>query len=165
MKHRIRAAGIAVKDNCVLMLRVQDPYSGEYWIPPGGGFEEGDVSTKQGLKREFKEETNLDVEVGELICVREFYETSAERYHVELFYHITDWTGDANLQNLQGLNDEEYIQEVVWLPIEKLSEYKTFPANLCEEVLPIIEKGHYAKHLGSYVQGEGESINRLDGNE
>ncbi len=163
MKHRIRAAGIAVNDNRILMLRVKDPYSGEYWIPPGGGFEAGDVSTKQSLVREFKEETNLDVDVGELICVREFYETSAERYHVELFYHIRDWQGEPGLGNLVGLNDESYIQEVKWLAIDELSTLKVFPANLAQDVLPIIEGQSFATHLGSYVQGKGDEINVLDG--
>lgn len=163
MKHRIRAAGIAVNDNRILMLRVKDPYSGEYWIPPGGGFEAEDVSTKQSLVREFKEETNLDVDVGELICVREFYETSAERYHVELFYHIRSWQGEPGLGNLVGLNDERYIQEVKWLAIDKLSTLKVFPANLAQDVLPIIEEQRFATHLGSYVQGNGDGINVLDG--
>lgn len=163
MKHRIRAAGIAVNDNRILMLRVKDPYSGEYWIPPGGGFEAGDISTKQSLVREFKEETNLDVDVGELICVREFYETSAERYHVELFYHIRGWNGEIGLGNLVGLNDESYIQEVKWLAIDELSTLKVFPANLAQDVLSIIEEQRFATHLGSYVQGKGDEINVLDG--
>ena len=92
MQHRIRSAGILLKNDCILLIKVRD-FSGEYWIPPGGGLEREDVSTKSCLVREFKEETDLDVEVGELICVREFLETHKQRYNVELFYLITAFEG------------------------------------------------------------------------
>lgn len=88
MEHRIRAAGILLSGSKILMLNVRD-FSGEYWILPGGGFETGDRSIKQSLEREFEEETGLVVNVGELVCVREFLETNMNRYNAEFFYHIT----------------------------------------------------------------------------
>jgi 8-oxo-dGTP diphosphatase len=54
MQHRIRAAGLLVEDNRVLMLNVEDG-TGQYWILPGGGLEKGDNSTKEALRREFLE--------------------------------------------------------------------------------------------------------------
>ncbi|MCG9787665.1 NUDIX domain-containing protein [Vibrio mediterranei] len=162
MKHRIRAAGIALQNNKILMLRVRDQYSGEYWIPPGGGLEDSDVSSKQALVREFREETGLDVTVGPLLCVREFHETSSDRYHVELFYLVESWRGELSLVNLEGLNDSEYIQQVAWVDVENLNHYKVFPADIVSTVLPLIQAKQFATHLGSYVQGENDEVNHLD---
>jgi ADP-ribose pyrophosphatase YjhB (NUDIX family) len=71
MEHRIRAAGILIEDDKILLVRVKD-HTGVYWIPPGRGMENEDATTKDALRREFREETNLRVKVGDLICVREF---------------------------------------------------------------------------------------------
>ncbi|MFC5078174.1 CTP pyrophosphohydrolase [Vibrio thalassae] len=162
MKHRIRAAGIALQDNKILMLRVRDQYSGEYWIPPGGGLEDSDVSSKQALVRECREETGLDVTVGPLLCVREFHEISTDRYHVELFYLLESWSGTLSLDNLAGLNDSEYIQQVAWVDIEALNQYKVFPADIASTILPLIKTEQFATHLGSYVQGSNDDVNYLD---
>ncbi|MEI8634827.1 NUDIX domain-containing protein [Vibrio sp. PP-XX7] len=158
-QHRIRAAGILLQQNAVLLVRVKDA-TGEYWIPPGGGFETGDVSTKGCLRREFIEEAGIDVEVGELICVREFLETTAGRYNAEFFYHITDYQGEPSLNNLSGLNDEEFIQGIAWVPVAQLAEMRTYPADI-QQLVEIIEQGQFSTHLGSYVQGADEVTNHL----
>ena len=160
MQHRIRSAGILLKNNCILLIKVKD-FSGEYWIPPGGGLEREDGSTKGCLIREFKEETNLDVQVGDLICVREFLETHIQRYNIELFYLITAFEGIPSMDSLTGLNDENYIQSVEWIPISALHSLRTYPSQLEETVLKRIEDEHFSNHLGSYVQGENQDINIL----
>lgn len=159
MEHRIRAAGILVRNNSVLLVKVKDP-TGEYWIPPGGGFENDDVSTKACLRREFLEEAGLDVTVGALICVREFLETTAGRYNAEFFYQITDYTGEPHIENLHGLNDEEFIQGVEWVDIEALKDCRTYPADI-PAIIEMIEQNHFSTHLGSYVQGNDETTNHL----
>ena len=61
--------GLYVKDEKVLLLkRANEPFKG-CWGLVGGNVEEGEQLI-QALKREFKEETNLDIEVGRLIDVR-----------------------------------------------------------------------------------------------
>ncbi|MGY3569118.1 NUDIX domain-containing protein [Vibrio paucivorans] len=160
MKHRIRSAGILIQNQSILMVRVKD-FSGEYWIPPGGGMEKGDRSSKDGLKREFLEETGLEVEVGELICVREFLETHTECYHAEFFYQITAFSGEPHTDNLVGLNDEQYIQSVEWIAINELDGKRVYPADLKSKVIGMVEQKNFSTHLGSYVQGEDEKTNYL----
>jgi len=160
MQHRIRAAGVLIRDGAMLLLRVKD-FSGEYWIPPGGGLEAEDKSTKQCLIREFREEAGLAVEVGELICVREFYETHLDRYNAEFFYLIDDYQGVPHLSNLVGLNDENYIQALDWVPIPLLEDMRIYPKELKGKLLDLIEAGQFSNHLGSYVQGIREDINQL----
>ncbi|WP_026960208.1 NUDIX domain-containing protein [Aliagarivorans taiwanensis] len=158
-QHRIRAAGILLQQQHILLLKVKD-HSGEYWLPPGGGFEEGDASTKACLRREFLEEAGLDVEVGELLAVREFLETTVGRYNAEFFYHISDYRGEPHIANLDGLNDQEFIQQVSWVPISQLDNLRTYPADL-STLVARAERQAYSLHLGSFIQGVNESVNQL----
>ncbi|MFA0441655.1 pyrophosphatase [Vibrio sp. 10N.286.49.C2] len=162
MKHRIRAAGIALNNDNILLLKVSDEHSGEYWIPPGGGLEGSDQSSKHALVREYKEETGLDVVVGPLLFVREFLETARDTYHVELFYQIESWSGSLGLHHLSGLNDESYIHAVQWVPLAELANIKTFPRDIVSQIVPMIKARRSSLHLGSFVQGDNDDVNRLD---
>lgn len=160
MKQRIRAAGILIENGAMLLVKVRD-FTGEYWIPPGGGMEPEDRSSKACLIREFKEEAGIDVEVGELICVREFLETHCQRYHAEFFYRIANYQGTPHIENLTGLNDEEFIQSVEWLPLEELADVRLYPVELKDKLPEMIRMQQYSIHLGSYVQGEREDVDHL----
>ncbi|USD31660.1 MULTISPECIES: NUDIX domain-containing protein [Vibrio] len=160
MEHRIRAAGILIDNDAILLLKVKD-FSGEYWIPPGGGMEEGDRSSKDCVVREFKEEAGLDIEVGELICVREFFETHRNRYHSEFFYRVSHYDGEPHIENLLGLNDEDYIQSVAWVALGDVSGKRIYPKELKDKVLELIDTECFSTHLGSYTQGDKEDLNRL----
>ncbi|MEF1290887.1 NUDIX domain-containing protein [Vibrio sp. M260118] len=160
MDHRIRAAGVLVKGDMILLVKVRD-FSGEYWIPPGGGMEPEDQSSRSCVVREFKEEAGLDVEVGELLCVREFLETQRQCYHAEFFYLVESFSGCPSLDNLAGLNDEEYIQAVEWLPIADLADKRIYPAELKDSLINLVKTRCFSTHLGSYKQGDREDINYL----
>ncbi|MGV3003185.1 NUDIX domain-containing protein [Vibrio sp. E150_018] len=158
-KHRIRAAGIIIKDEHVLLIKVKD-FTGEYWIPPGGGLEACDMHTKDCVKRECLEEVGLEVQVGELLCVREFLETTANRYNAELFYHIEQFEGQPHTDNLAGLNDEAFIQSVDWVSVKDLATIRTFPTDLIS-VVELVSEKVVSIHLGSYIQGKHETQNQL----
>ncbi|MDZ7689989.1 MAG: NUDIX domain-containing protein [Balneolaceae bacterium] len=60
---RIRVNGLLVKDNALLMVRMRSPVTNQQvWMPPGGGLQFKE-SMEACLKREFLEETGLQVEV------------------------------------------------------------------------------------------------------
>ena len=63
MRHRIRAAGILVDQDRILMVNENDD-GRSYWVPPGGGFEAQDGNTRNTVKREVWEETGLSVVCG-----------------------------------------------------------------------------------------------------
>lgn len=71
----IRVYGILLDRSRIL---VSDEFiRGNYFTKfPGGGMELGE-GTRECLKREFKEETNLDVEIGEHIYTTDYYQVSA----------------------------------------------------------------------------------------
>ena len=72
----IRVYGILVNE--MKQVLVSDEYiRGNYYTKfPGGGLEFGE-GTRECLKREFKEELDLDVEIGEHIYTTDFFQMSA----------------------------------------------------------------------------------------
>jgi ADP-ribose pyrophosphatase YjhB (NUDIX family) len=68
MKNReIRYQGAIVRHNRILLIRHQEHKSGRsYWILPGGGIEPGETEA-DCVRRELKEETDLDVRVISLL--------------------------------------------------------------------------------------------------
>lgn len=63
----VTCQAIILKCNMILLLRQYNyKRQEEYWMLPGGGLEDGETE-KDCMKREMKEETNLDVEVNEIL--------------------------------------------------------------------------------------------------
>jgi len=72
----IRVYGILINEKEQLLLS-DEFIRGEYYTKfPGGGLETGE-GTRDCLKREFKEEMNLNVEIGEHIYTTDYYQQSA----------------------------------------------------------------------------------------
>ena len=83
---RVRACGIAIRDNAILLVKHEGiGRKNVLWAPPGGGVEPGE-SSQEALKREFFEETGLDVEVGDFIFINEFIEKPL--HAIELFFQV-----------------------------------------------------------------------------
>jgi 8-oxo-dGTP diphosphatase len=66
---RVRVAGILNINDTVLMVE-HEKDGKTYWLLPGGGVSLGE-NTENALKRELKEELNLDCRVNELLFVVE----------------------------------------------------------------------------------------------
>lgn len=75
-KYTVRVYGILLDDNRRIL--VSDEFiRGDYFTKfPGGGLELGE-GTRDCLKREFKEETGLDVIVGDHIYTTDYFQQSA----------------------------------------------------------------------------------------
>jgi len=85
-KIRVRVCGLCIQNESILLVKHKGLGArNELWSPPGGGVEFMENS-REALCREFKEETNLSVEVKELLFVNEFRE---EPLHaIELFFRV-----------------------------------------------------------------------------
>ena len=72
----VRVYGILINEKKQIL--VSDEYiRGDYYTKfPGGGLEIGE-GTRDCLKREFKEEMDLEVEIGEHLYTTDFYQVSA----------------------------------------------------------------------------------------
>lgn len=87
----IRVYGLLIDDRKRVL--VSDEYiRGAYYTKfPGGGLEFGE-GTRDCLKREFKEEMDLDVQVDDHLYTTDFYQRSAfnpEDQIVSIYYYVT----------------------------------------------------------------------------
>lgn len=74
MGRKIRCQGVILNDRHVLVPRQFNTIRNEeYWMLPGGGLE-NDETEEECVKREIKEETNMDVDVVDIL----FYDKETE---------------------------------------------------------------------------------------
>ena len=87
------------------------------WCVPGGGLELGE-DQEAGLRREVKEETNLDIENPELFTVRAnvhmVYPNQDEVYYTDIVYLVTEYSGELKA-------DRESV-ELRWFDLDHLPE-------------------------------------------
>ena len=87
----IRVYGVLINDQKQVL--VSDEYiRGNYYTKfPGGGLEPGE-GTRNCLKREFKEEMNLEVEIGDHLYTTDFYQVSAfnPAHQIISIYYLAD---------------------------------------------------------------------------
>src|SRR5262245_26477407 len=90
----IRAGGLILRDGHVLVTVNHDEFDPIFYLLPGGGLEFGET-LPEGVRREVREETGYDVEVHELVFVREYIAAHHEfaafmtNHHVECYFRCT----------------------------------------------------------------------------
>ena len=83
---RVRVCGICIEHKEILLVNHQSLNEGnDFWSPPGGGMEFG-ISAEENLKREFLEETGLNIEVGKFLFVHEYL--GPPLHAIELIYEV-----------------------------------------------------------------------------
>jgi len=111
--------------------RGKEPLKG-YWSLPGGVLEAGET-LEEGVMREVREETGLEVQpLGVLEIFERIMRDSqgAPEYHYVLIDYICRVTGGT----LAAADD---VSRVAWVPRRKLPGFQ-----ITEGTLPVIEKGY-----------------------
>jgi 8-oxo-dGTP diphosphatase len=112
--------GLLLEDERVLMVRNRWP-EGEVWALPGGFSPPGEA-LPETVRRELREETGLEVEVGNLAYVVENFWPPDERgvsaHALAFVFHLRALNGPAGPQDPDG-----WVQEVRWVPIAELESY------------------------------------------
>lgn len=118
---RLRVCGICIEKNKILMVRHAGlGEKGELWLPPGGGAEQGS-SMGDNLRREFREETGLEVSVGKFLFIHEHLQ--APLHAVELFFEVQVTGGRLKKGTDPELpSGQQIIREVRFLDF---AEFKT----------------------------------------
>jgi ADP-ribose pyrophosphatase YjhB (NUDIX family) len=85
----IRVYGILINDKRQVLVSDEFIRGGYYTKFPGGGLEFGE-GTRDCLKREFKEEMDLNVEVGDHLYTTDFFQMSAfnTQYQILSIYYF-----------------------------------------------------------------------------
>lgn len=120
-KLRIRACGICIEDNKILMVKHHSlGKGGIIWAPPGGGMVFGETC-EDALKREFIEETGLTISVEKFLCVNEYL--AAPLHAIELFFIVKKIGGTLQTGVDPELHkDRQIITEVEWLSFDQLKQ-------------------------------------------
>lgn len=126
MNIRIRIAVVLKQDDKVLM--VQHKKNGKkYWLLPGGGLEFGET-IEHCAKRELMEETNLDIDIGELLFINESIPPDNHRQVLNLYYSATLRNGTLRIGNDIALNDVKFVD------ISNINNLTVYP-NIRKELL------------------------------
>ena len=146
---RNSAKAIIVKDGNLLAIKIQEN-SGTYYILPGGGQEHGE-NLHQALERECKEELGTEVEIGELIFVREYIGKNHELASYHSHAHQTEFMFLCNVNQdifYNGTSPDKGQTGTEWLPIKELLEYKLFPQALRTHLIAYFDSGRSTTYLG-----------------
>jgi ADP-ribose pyrophosphatase YjhB (NUDIX family) len=140
-KFNIRVYGVLINEEKKILV-ADEFIRGKYYTKfPGGGLELGE-GTRDCLKREFKEELDIDVAIGDHIYTTDFFQLSAfnpAHQIISIYYYVNplEEIKSARQQNefipveKNHLNDEEidsfrfidwdfFSDESVTLPIDKI---------------------------------------------
>ncbi len=117
---RVSARGLVVTDKGLAVIfrrKINEQGTKEYYVVPGGGINEGE-DIIEGLKRELKEELNLEVEVEDLA----FQVETDER--IEYFYNCEYISGDFRLngEELDRMSESNYY-EPTFIKLDELNNY------------------------------------------
>jgi 8-oxo-dGTP diphosphatase len=121
-KVRVRVCGICWSDNRLLMVNHASITPTDFWAPPGGGVEFGQ-SVNETLRKEFKEETGLNIRPGDFLFGCEFIQKPI--HSIELFYAVTVESGTLKIGSdpeIQIIKDVRFLSpsEISSLPSGEL---------------------------------------------
>lgn len=116
---RVRPCGILIENQKLLLIKHINIGEEElFWSPPGGGQKFGETIVNS-LKREFLEETGLNVEPINLLLVNEYLHLPL--HAIELFFHVKNVGGKLAIGIDPELGAEyQIIQEMKFFSITEL---------------------------------------------
>jgi len=121
----VSARAVIISDDKILLIyRIKN--GEEYYVTPGGGVEEGE-SIREALKREIKEETNLD-----LVTFEKWYEETYKG--VQMLYFICQVEGSEVKIIGEELDKEDKNNhyEPRWVNKRDLNKITVYPEKIKE---------------------------------
>lgn len=134
MRHvRPAVKAVIIRDGHLLVThnRSDDDPDGEWFLLPGGGVEHGET-LPEAMRRECWEEVGCDVEVHDIVMVRDYiavnHEFADHEGHVhglEIMFRCTLLPGS---EPRNGTVADIWQTGVDWLPLDQLEHYRLYPA-------------------------------------
>lgn len=155
---KIKASGALMIDGKILMI-----YFPEYdnYNFPGGHLELGETS-EEGVLREFKEETGLDVKIDKLIMVNEMFFSFKEASHIktheiEFMYKLLPTDKNFKMEDFEHTeidkNDGIKTNILKWTTLETIKEkYKKIKPEIAEALFEINKGLKYNKVVSYNIE-------------
>lgn len=121
--------GMVKRDNKILVSKGYDKAkSEEFYRSIGGGIEFLENS-QDALKREFKEELGIDINIGEFLGISEniFTYNGKNAHEIILFYDVS--ISDLDYKEKYHIIDDNCETDAMWIDIDKFKnkELKLYP--------------------------------------
>jgi len=124
--------GIVRKGNKILVSEGYDKVKDEVFYRSVGGGIEFLEDSKDALAREFKEELNIEINVGEFLGISEniFNYNGKNAHELILFYNVN--IKDNDYKEKYHIIDDNCETDAVWIDIEKFKskELKIYPEQI-----------------------------------
>ena len=149
MNIRNSAKAIIIRDGYLLTIKKQQN-NDTYYVIPGGGQEHGE-NLHEAVIRECKEELGADVEVGELLFVREYIGKNHQFAEKHALAHQTEFMFLCKIKQQafqEGTNLDEHQIGTEWLPIRELLNYNLYPQVLRSQISAFYEGKSQTVYLG-----------------
>lgn len=114
---QVRVTGILIENDEILLVQ-QKVSAKRNWSLPGGRLERGETM-QQGIVREMKEETGLDVEILRMLYV---CDVEVSEYTVLHITFLLKRTGGKIMLPTNEF-DENSIHDVQFIPVKELAQY------------------------------------------
>ena len=139
---RIRVAAIIVQQDHLLLVKHRKDGQ-EYCLLPGGGVKKGESIT-DALKRELREEAQIEITPGPLVLVNDAIEPNGQRHILNLYFRAEVVHGEPTL------GDDPRVVDVAFMPLEKLETITLYP-DIRQPLLKTIPDGPPSQglYLGS----------------
>ena len=138
----MRVAGILIENERILLIE-HSKNDKKYWLVPGGGVDWGE-STAESLIREYKEETNLDIEVESFLFLSETIAPDKEKHVINLYFKVK--RKDTSKEDLK-LGNEEMLTDLKFFEKEEIKNIKLYP-NIKEQIIKLLNKEEIVPYLG-----------------
>ena len=128
-KFNIRVYGLLVQNDKILITD-EIRFGRKMTKFPGGGLEFGE-GTKEGLLREFQEELNVKIKVGDLFYINDFFQISSFNSNEQLlsiYYFVELISGEINSTEIPFNFETNEPQCFRWVSLKEIMENDfTFP--------------------------------------
>ncbi|WP_100404098.1 NUDIX domain-containing protein [Bacillus sp. FJAT-42315] len=151
MNIRNSAKAIIIEGDKVLLTKNQDD-DGYFYLFPGGGQEHGET-IHQALVRECIEEVGKEVDIGELLHIREYigknHEHASFDFHAHQveYYFVCHLVGDVGDDN-KPTNPDSHQVGIEWVPIHDLLQYRIYPKEIRKHIIKYINNEKSPVYLG-----------------
>lgn len=142
LKPRVRVAGILIENDRILLIEHLKKGK-RYWLVPGGGVDWGE-STAEALVREYKEETNLDIDVEKFLFLSETIAPDKQKHVINLYFQVR--VVKNSIEKMR-IGNEKNLMDLRFITKEEIEEIKLYP-NIKAQLKQLLNKEEITPYLG-----------------